>query len=135
MADVLVGLLDALELGVVDLLGWSMGGEVAQWVGLKHPQRVRRLVLAGTSPGQVTEGAADPRVPDHAGNPTVTAEDEMLLFFSTTARRAPPWASRAWNTPGRCGQLPPVAPASGEGAVGRVCGLPARRGRGAPASR
>jgi len=44
-ADVVVGFLDALGLKQVDLGGWSMGGGIAQQVALRHPERVRRLML------------------------------------------------------------------------------------------
>jgi 3-oxoadipate enol-lactonase len=43
-ADVL-GFLDALELGRVDLIGHSMGGLVGYLVAGDHPERVRRLIL------------------------------------------------------------------------------------------
>jgi len=36
--------------GVSDILGWSMGGLVAQHIAINHPDRIRRLVLAGTTP-------------------------------------------------------------------------------------
>src|SRR3546814_9825170 len=42
--------LDALDLAQVDLLGFSMGGFVAQSVALQFPERVRKLVLVGTGP-------------------------------------------------------------------------------------
>lgn len=48
LADTLVGLLDALDLPRVSLLGASMGGMVAQHVALEHPDRIERLVLVGT---------------------------------------------------------------------------------------
>ncbi len=35
----------------VDVLGWSMGGFIAQRLAVRHPQLVRRLVLAATNPG------------------------------------------------------------------------------------
>ncbi|MEA2421194.1 MAG: 4,5:9,10-diseco-3-hydroxy-5,9,17-trioxoandrosta(10),2-diene-4-oate hydrolase [Thermoleophilaceae bacterium] len=38
-------LLDALELDRVNLLGHSMGGRVALEVGMRHPERIDRLVL------------------------------------------------------------------------------------------
>ncbi|HME57524.1 MAG TPA: alpha/beta fold hydrolase [Terracidiphilus sp.] len=44
-ADVVVGFLDALGLKQVDLGGWSMGGGIAQQVALRHPERVRKLML------------------------------------------------------------------------------------------
>jgi len=41
------------EIGVprADVLGWSMGGFVAQRLAIEHPGRVSRLILAGTNPG------------------------------------------------------------------------------------
>jgi pimeloyl-ACP methyl ester carboxylesterase len=44
-AEAVVGFLDALGLKQVDLGGWSMGGGVVQHVAIKHPERVRRLML------------------------------------------------------------------------------------------
>ena len=43
----LLGLLDALELNQVDLVGNSFGGSLALKFALRHPERVRRLVLMG----------------------------------------------------------------------------------------
>src|SRR6266851_4614859 len=40
----------ALGLPVVDLLGHSMGGEVAQMIARQRPTLVRRLILVGTGP-------------------------------------------------------------------------------------
>ena len=48
-ARAVVALLDALELERVHLVGNSMGGRVALEVGLRHPERVRRLVLLSSS--------------------------------------------------------------------------------------
>jgi pimeloyl-ACP methyl ester carboxylesterase len=44
-AGAVVGFLDALGLKQVDLGGWSMGGWIAQWVAVQHPDRVSRLML------------------------------------------------------------------------------------------
>jgi pimeloyl-ACP methyl ester carboxylesterase len=51
MADWTAGLIDALDLGRPDVLGWSMGGFVAQQLALRHPDLVGGLILAGTNPG------------------------------------------------------------------------------------
>ncbi len=50
MARDAISFLDALELGEVDLLGYSLGGMVAQELALFRPRTVRRVVLAGTGP-------------------------------------------------------------------------------------
>src|SRR5690242_5549808 len=42
--------IDALGLEQIDLLGFSLGGFVAQQLTLEHPKQVRRLVLVGTGP-------------------------------------------------------------------------------------
>lgn len=51
LADTAAGLLRAIGVARADVLGWSMGGFVAQQLAIRHPARVRRLVLAGTNPG------------------------------------------------------------------------------------
>jgi pimeloyl-ACP methyl ester carboxylesterase len=48
MAEDAVAFIRALGHGHVDLLGFSLGGGVAQEVALNHPDLVRRLILAGT---------------------------------------------------------------------------------------
>lgn len=45
-----IAFIRALGLGQVDLLGFSLGGGVAQMVALQAPELVRRMVLAGTGP-------------------------------------------------------------------------------------
>jgi 3-oxoadipate enol-lactonase len=44
-----VELLDALKIETVDFCGLSLGGMIGQWVGIREPSRVRKLVLANTS--------------------------------------------------------------------------------------
>jgi pimeloyl-ACP methyl ester carboxylesterase len=50
MADDAVAFIRALGLEEVDLLGFSMGGMIAQLIAAREPQLVRRLILAGTGP-------------------------------------------------------------------------------------
>jgi pimeloyl-ACP methyl ester carboxylesterase len=74
---------DALGLRRIDLLGFSLGGFVAQEVTLIRPQLVRRLVLAGTGP----QGGADmhgftPDVYALAAPDEPTGDDLVSLFFS-----------------------------------------------------
>jgi pimeloyl-ACP methyl ester carboxylesterase len=45
MADDVSGLLAHLEIDRADILGYSMGGGVAFQVAVRHPERVRRLVV------------------------------------------------------------------------------------------
>jgi pimeloyl-ACP methyl ester carboxylesterase len=50
MADDAVAFIRALGHEQVDLLGFSLGGGVAQVITLEHPELVRRVILAGTGP-------------------------------------------------------------------------------------
>lgn len=47
-ADDLAGTLDALGIGQVDVVGYSMGGVIAQALAQRYPGRVRKLVLIAT---------------------------------------------------------------------------------------
>ena len=51
LAQVVTGVLDELGYGQLDVLGYSLGGVVAQELAYRAPERVRRLVLAATTPG------------------------------------------------------------------------------------
>jgi pimeloyl-ACP methyl ester carboxylesterase len=46
-----VGLIDALAGGRAHVVGLSMGGGIAQYLGVEHPDRVATLTLMSTSPG------------------------------------------------------------------------------------
>jgi pimeloyl-ACP methyl ester carboxylesterase len=50
MADDAITFIKAMGLKQVDLLGFSLGGMVAQEIVLKEPQLVRKMILAGTGP-------------------------------------------------------------------------------------
>lgn len=85
MADFAADFLKAIDLPLVDVLGFSIGGAVAQALTIRHPQRVRRLVLLGTIPpsGDMTE--AEPEVPEVIFHPELTEEDYLYLFFGRSA--------------------------------------------------
>lgn len=51
LADSTAQLMKAIHLPKADVLGWSMGGFVAQRLAIEHPGRVSRLILAATNPG------------------------------------------------------------------------------------
>ncbi|KAK9364722.1 Alpha/Beta hydrolase protein [Lipomyces kononenkoae] len=62
-AQNIVDVIEALGIKQVDVLGFSMGGFVAQLIALNNPNLVRKLVLAGTGPSEgpgVVKGASEP---------------------------------------------------------------------------
>ena len=50
MARDAIDFIDALDVGEVDLLGFSIGSFVAQEIALVRPSTVRKLVLASSAP-------------------------------------------------------------------------------------
>ena len=49
MADDIAGLIDTLDLGQADIMGYSLGGGVALQTAIRHPEAVRKLVLVSTA--------------------------------------------------------------------------------------
>jgi pimeloyl-ACP methyl ester carboxylesterase len=87
MANGLLELVSGLDLGLVDLLGWSMGGFVAQAAALAQPGLVRRLIVAGSKPGLVPGAPLpDPEVGKIAGKPVNDTEDLLYLFFPPSSQ-------------------------------------------------
>ncbi|HEY5260606.1 MAG TPA: alpha/beta hydrolase [Solirubrobacteraceae bacterium] len=82
MAYDALAFIDALGLEQIDILGYSMGGFVAQELTLIRPRRVRRLVLAGTGPqGGVEQHGYRDEVNGNATADEPGAEDLLTLFF------------------------------------------------------
>ncbi|MFF4595878.1 alpha/beta fold hydrolase [Amycolatopsis sp. NPDC001319] len=88
MAADTVAFLAALGLDTADLLGFSLGGMVAQAVAQQRPDLVRRIVLAGTSPAG-DEGPAGwgPGLQSAFGRSAAEGKHpKHFLFFTPTAR-------------------------------------------------
>ncbi|WP_182379369.1 alpha/beta hydrolase [Nocardioides sp. WS12] len=86
MADDAIAFLRALDLGPVDLMGFSLGGFVAQAIIEREPALVRRLVLTGTGPaGGAGVGEFNRRMASDTLRGALTLRDpKPLLFFTRT---------------------------------------------------
>jgi pimeloyl-ACP methyl ester carboxylesterase len=82
-ADGAIEFIDALGLHEVDLLGWSLGGGVAQAVTRRRPDVVRKLIVAGSGPGQVPgmTALAEDVLTIMAKPGGGDAEDMLYLFY------------------------------------------------------
>jgi pimeloyl-ACP methyl ester carboxylesterase len=86
MARDAIAFLEALELGPVDLLGFSIGSFVAQEIALVRPSVVRRLVLASAAPRSAAgmHGWA-PEVIGAVGAPERDPDGYLSVFFTRSA--------------------------------------------------
>jgi pimeloyl-ACP methyl ester carboxylesterase len=91
MARDAIAFIAVMELGQVDLLGFSIGSFVAQQIALTRPDLVRRLVLASAAP----QGAAGmhgwaPEVIGAVGTPETSPGAYLEVFFapSPSSRQA-----------------------------------------------
>lgn len=101
MADDVVGLVDALGLGDVHVVGASMGGFIAQMVAIRQPGRVRTLTLVMTSTGSWRVGRAHPVViwrllRRRAASTRDHAMDEAVRTFRLIGSRGFPF-DEAWT--------------------------------------
>jgi pimeloyl-ACP methyl ester carboxylesterase len=87
MAEDAIAFIHALGLAEVDLLGFSLGGFIAQVIAAREPHLVRRLVLAGTGPaGFKGVGQLNHRLLTDTAQGAVRLRDpKPLLFFTRTS--------------------------------------------------
>ena len=88
MADHAAAFIAELGLSLVDVLGFSIGGYIAQALALRHSSVVRRLVLVGTGP-RGGEPSRDPKVGEYGASTDQRTGESGLeaflyLFFSPT---------------------------------------------------
>ena len=86
MARDAIAFLTAMDVGQIDLLGFSIGSFVAQEIALARPALIRRLILASPAP----QGAAGmhgwaPDVIGAVGTPETSPGEYLDVFFTRSA--------------------------------------------------
>jgi pimeloyl-ACP methyl ester carboxylesterase len=85
LADDAIRVAEALGIERTSVLGWSMGGFIAQTVALQHPGRIRKLILLSTDPGGADADLASAEVwsqlIDTSGTPHEQARRLLSLLF------------------------------------------------------
>lgn len=85
-ADDAVALADHLCIQTFAVFGHSFGGWVAQELALRHPDRVSALIIAGTTPGQLS--LTEPVDDDQGPPPPVEVTDLLATRPATDAELA-----------------------------------------------
>ncbi|PHH82551.1 hypothetical protein CDD83_3237 [Cordyceps sp. RAO-2017] len=94
-----VDVIRALGIDQADLLGFSMGGCVAQMAALNAPRLVRRLVLCGTIPSAGEGVTRAPLGPFNRLKAAATADEQRQAFldaFFTRSARSQAAGRAAW---------------------------------------
>ena len=85
LADDAAQVIEALGFGAPSVLGWSMGGFIAQTLALDHPNCIHKLILLSTDPGGADAELASPAVraqlTDMSGTPHEQARRLLFLVF------------------------------------------------------
>lgn len=89
------GLLDALELDTVHVLGISMGGMVAQELALAQPERVRTLTLGCTYCGGEGSSLTSPEVAQRLAEGRMSGDRERAIRATWEANVSPGFAADA----------------------------------------
>jgi pimeloyl-ACP methyl ester carboxylesterase len=84
MAQDTLALAGALGIHTFDLMGWSMGGEIAQQVTVDAPSRVLKLVLCATGAGGPTEKLPSAPVQKLMSEPDLPTTKLFALSFPPT---------------------------------------------------
>ena len=100
MASQTSALISALRLGRPAVLGWSMGGMIAQALAVSHPAQVSRLILAATAVGT---GKAVPLPPFATVSGLNPEQLAAQLFPKNQAAAARAWVNDSLQYPGYYG--------------------------------
>jgi pimeloyl-ACP methyl ester carboxylesterase len=106
LARTAVGLLDELEIERAAVLGWSMGGFVAQRMAIEHPERVSSLVLAGTNPGGPQAVLGTPEAQAIDSDPDPTEGDILSLLYPPGEQAEGRRFLRRLETASESGEIP-----------------------------
>jgi pimeloyl-ACP methyl ester carboxylesterase len=88
MASHALEFLEGLGLSACDVLGFSLGGMVAQQMAVERPSLFRRMILVGTAPrgGEDIMHLEKPSLARHLGDPTLKGYEVLQkIFFAPTA--------------------------------------------------
>ncbi len=95
MADDAIAFIEALSFDKVDVLGFSLGGFVAQRVAFKKPSLIRKMILVGTGPQG--SGGLDILPQTLATSQKKPAGEGIVWMFFTDSEKSVKKGHEYWN--------------------------------------
>ncbi|MGE8512825.1 MAG: alpha/beta fold hydrolase [Chryseobacterium culicis] len=97
ISSIIIQLADHLEIDDFNILGWSFGGLVAQYVTFYYPERVLKTIVIGSNPPGENKVPFDPEFFKRALKPVNDLEDEIVLFFEPLSEKSRAAAEQSHN--------------------------------------
>jgi pimeloyl-ACP methyl ester carboxylesterase len=86
MTDVAIKIITALGIGQCDLLGFSLGGFIAQTIAMREPALLRKIILVGTAPQGTKALHSFPQLVDKAFKLNDRKETYLYLFATKSEK-------------------------------------------------
>src|SRR6476620_7442914 len=110
MGDDTARLIQVLRLHHPDVMGWSMGGFVAEKLAVRHPRLIRRLVLASSDAGgshAIRASAAVLALDEKVTLGQASLDQILALLFPPEGLQAGQmWLQRIFSQPDCCETIP-----------------------------
>lgn len=90
MASDMAALIDKLNLGKVNVVGWSDGGNIALELAYAHPEKVLKAVAFGANYTHENCMAPPDSVVMDPTDPLIQRTSEMMMKYSTSVKRLSP---------------------------------------------
>jgi pimeloyl-ACP methyl ester carboxylesterase len=88
IAATIIQLANHLGIEQFNVLGWSYGGLVAQYLTFLYPERVLKTIIIGSNPPGKNEIPFEPAFFEKALKPVNDLEDEIVLFFEPLSEKS-----------------------------------------------
>lgn len=88
ISSVVIALTEYLQFKKFNVLGWSFGGQLAQYITFYYPEKVLKTIIIGSNPPGENKVPFDPEFFKRALKPFNDLDDETVLFFEPSSEKS-----------------------------------------------